>query len=213
MRTAHMANALMAAAAGAPRRNAASTALSPAAQSAAVVVVPEPTQQPNAMDVDRVDRDLPVDPSTVTFLKTKYPAQADAVQLVAASHPNSGKWMIVLQVRSRVQTTFKVQRSIGRENGGFYETKAAATADVFPTRMRLEGFEHRAGLWYARRPIPADAARCQIAAARHPPSALCLAGVRQHAATAEAGSESSRLPSMTTAAALLTMSPPRMRCT
>jgi hypothetical protein len=72
-----MANALMAAA-GAPRRNAAATALSPAAQSAAAAVVPEPTQQPNAMDVGRVDRDLPVDPSTVTFLKTKYPAQADA---------------------------------------------------------------------------------------------------------------------------------------
>ena len=104
-----------------------------------------------------VDRDRPVDPSTVTFIKSNYPAASEVVQACAAGDSHSGQWFIVLRCRSKAKSNFMTKRVIGRAGGGFYATKAAAEADVFSTRMRFEGFVERGGNWYAPRSIPADA--------------------------------------------------------
>jgi hypothetical protein len=98
----------------------------------------------------------PVGPSTVTFIKSNYPAASEVVQACTAGDSHSGQWFIVLRCRSKAKSKFVTKRFIGRAGGGFYATKAAAEADVFSTRMRFEGFVERGGNWYAPRSIPAD---------------------------------------------------------
>jgi hypothetical protein len=91
----------------------------------------------------------PVDPSTITFSKTRFPENGEVKQFPATDKGRVGQWFIVLNVRPRVNGRFERKNRIGKSNGdGYYATEAAAARDIHNHRMLFEGFVKRGGLWY-----------------------------------------------------------------
>jgi hypothetical protein len=96
---------------------------------------------------------IPVNPATVVFAKSTYPASGKEVTQFSMDSKNaakSGIWYIRLRVKELVSGAWEVKSPLRRITAvGFYATKDEAMSEVLDRRMSNEGFERRGGYWHA----------------------------------------------------------------
>jgi hypothetical protein len=95
---------------------------------------------------------IPVNPATVSFEKSAYPAiGSEYVQFssIVDDATKRNMWCIRLRCKPRVNAKWEMKGSLRPlTHEGFYVTEKEAKSEVFDHRMILEGYERRGGYWY-----------------------------------------------------------------